>query len=154
HDTPQERRLAAPVRAEDDDELASVDVQVDAVQHLPLAEALADPAELEKAGRGGGRICRHPGGRAECRLRGQPMSLMLRCSALMTSRITWYMASVAGTIGPESTPSSVSTSLSWAGVSWNSAFLSAALKAGVSSPRTVIGSFGIADDRQMTRNFF
>ena len=58
-------------------------------------------------------------------------------------------ASFAGIIGPESTPSSVSTSLSCAGVSFRSAFANAVLNAAGRSPRTVIGSFGIGAETQM-----
>ena len=46
-DRAQERRLPRAGRAEDDDVLAGVDGQVDAVQHLRRAERLLDPAQLD-----------------------------------------------------------------------------------------------------------
>ena len=46
-DHPQQRRLAAARGADEDDELAVADGEVDAVDHLGGAEALDDLAELE-----------------------------------------------------------------------------------------------------------
>ena len=46
-DHPEQRRLAAAGGADEDDELAVVDLEVDAVDHLGGAEALHDLAELE-----------------------------------------------------------------------------------------------------------
>ena len=46
-DHPQQRGLSAAGRADEDDELAVLDVEVDAVDDLDRAEALDDAAELE-----------------------------------------------------------------------------------------------------------
>ena len=46
-DHPQQRRLAAARRADEDDELAVLDVKVDAVDDLDRAEALDDAAKVE-----------------------------------------------------------------------------------------------------------
>ena len=52
-DRAQQRRLARAGRAEDDDVLAGVDGEVDAVEHLLVAVRLPDPAQLDD-----GRPCR------------------------------------------------------------------------------------------------
>ena len=46
-DDAQQRRLAAAGRADEDDELAVRDVEVDVVEHLDRAEGFRDAAEAE-----------------------------------------------------------------------------------------------------------
>jgi hypothetical protein len=46
-DGAQKRRLSATGRTDEDDELAVLHVQVDALQHLMTAEGLADGFELK-----------------------------------------------------------------------------------------------------------
>ncbi len=48
-DQAEQRRLAAAGGAEDGDQLAGADVEVDIVQHLLVAEALGDAREGERA---------------------------------------------------------------------------------------------------------
>ena len=62
-----ERRLAGAVVADEGDDLAGVDVEVDAVERLHRAEALADAAQLEQRTGAGRRL-----GGAGLRLGGHP----------------------------------------------------------------------------------
>ena len=48
-DHAQQRRLAAAGRADEDDELAVGDLQIDVVQHVDAAEGLRDIGELDVA---------------------------------------------------------------------------------------------------------
>ena len=48
-DDPQQRRLAAAGRADEDTELAVLDIEIDALDHFGLAEGLGDAAERERA---------------------------------------------------------------------------------------------------------
>ena len=54
-DDVDERRLARAVLADEADDLAGRDAEVDAVQHRHVAEALRDAADLEDGGHGGTR---------------------------------------------------------------------------------------------------
>src|SRR5262249_17769066 len=135
-------------------ELAGPHVQIDAFQDgWPGCEALAEPADGQRRVRVRGPRAREGRRRGLDALDAQPMSLIPRFSAATTSRIGLNIASVPGILGPESPPSSVSTILSWAGVSFSSGFLRAALNAAGRSPRTVIGSFGIGAERHTTLYF-
>ena len=50
-DDAQQRRLAAAGRADEDDELAILDLEVDALQHLDPAEGFADVLEFRASPR-------------------------------------------------------------------------------------------------------
>jgi hypothetical protein len=85
HCTPQQRRLTAAVRSENDRELTRPDSDVDAVQNLVLPVGLLQARDLKnRPGRGSAEV-RTPG--LCCRGGGQPMSVIFRCSAVTRLRI-------------------------------------------------------------------
>src|SRR5581483_3465132 len=65
-DAAEQRGLAAPARADDDEHLALMHLEVDSVEHDVVAEALADVLEsddrfVRRCGRTGGHACRRSG---------------------------------------------------------------------------------------------